>query len=138
MKRPAQGAPLWFVMVGAGAAATHLGVFTLLQHSRWAGPAWAAPWGSWPEVHNAMAFLVAFAVSFVGHRRLSFADSRLSVRQSLPRFAATALLGLAVNEVWFVVLHRALGWSPTVALITATVLVAGQTWVLGRLWAFRR
>ncbi|MEJ7139075.1 GtrA family protein [Amphibiibacter pelophylacis] len=139
MSAARRASALWFVAVGAGAAATHLAVFTLLRRSPLAAPGRSpVPVWAWPETHNALAFAVAFAVSYLGHRHLSFADTTQTAKDSLPRFAATALLGLLANEVWFVLLHRLIGWSDTAALLAAMVLVAGQTWVLGRLWAFRR
>ena len=77
---------LWFLAVGAAAAATHLLVFAAAQHRMW------------PELANAAGFVVAFFVSFHGHRLLSFPDAATTVRQSLARFAVTALVGFASNE----------------------------------------
>ena len=116
----------WFVVVGASAAFTHLGVFAL-----------AEPY-LWPEVANAVGFVVAFGVSFAGHRWLSFQDAGTSLWQSLRRFAVTALAGFAANEVIFVLLLRGLGLPSFLALFLALVLASAQTFVLSRLWAFRR
>lgn len=116
----------WFIVVGVAAALTHAAVFGLVK-----------PW-LWPEVANAAGFGVAFFVSFFGHRRLSFQDAGTGVWQSLRRFAATALLGFAVNEGVFVLLLRGLGWPSWPALVVALVVAAGQTFVLSRFWAFRR
>ena len=116
----------WFVVVGASAAFTHLAVFALVE-----------PY-LWPEVANAAGFAVAFVVSFAGHRWLSFQDADTSFWQSLRRFALTALAGFAANEVFFVVLLRGLGLPSFLALFVALVLASAQTFVLSRLWAFRR
>lgn len=116
----------WFVAVGASAAFTHLAVFALAE------PA------VWPEVANALGFVVAFGVSFAGHRWLSFQDAGTSFWQSLRRFAITALAGFVANEVIFVVLLRGLGLPSFSALFLALVLASAQTFVLSRLWAFRR
>jgi putative flippase GtrA len=116
----------WFLLVGASAAAVHMGVFML-----------AAPY-LWPEVANAAGFCVAFVVSFVGHRFLSFADAETSLWQSLRRFAATALAGFAANELMFVALLRGLNWPDWLALFVALVFASAQTFVLSRFWAFRR
>ena len=86
------------------------------------------PWG----------FVVAFGVSFAGHRWLSFQDAGTSLWQSLRRFAVTALAGFAANEVIFVGLLRGLGLPSFLALFLALVLASAQTFVLSRLWAFRR
>jgi putative flippase GtrA len=117
---------LWFALVGASASAVHFFAFSFLRHH------WVA------ELANALGFVLAFGVSFVGHRFLSFQDTRTSVRQSLLRFGVTALAGFASNELVFVALHRGLAWSDLWALGAAMVIAAGQTFLLGRYWAFQR
>jgi putative flippase GtrA len=117
---------LWFLAVGGAAALTHLLVFSLTQHRMW------------PELANACGFLVAFLVSFFGHRLLSFRDASTSVAQSFQRFAVTALAGFASNEVVFMLLLRGAGWPALLALLLALLVAAAQTYVLSRFWAFRR
>jgi putative flippase GtrA len=117
---------LWFLAVGGAAALTHLLVFSLTQHRMW------------PELANASGFVVAFFVSFFGHRLLSFRDAGTSVAQSFQRFAVTALAGFASNEAVFVLLLRGAGWPALLALILALLLAAAQTYLLSRFWAFRR
>ena len=119
---------VWFLLVGSAAALTHLGVFAWLSQ--------ATQW--WPELTNAVGFMVAFGVSFAGHRWLSFADAGTSVSQSFLRFAGTAVAGFVCNELCFIVLYRGLGWPSGLALVVALVLAAGQTFVLSRYWAFKR
>jgi putative flippase GtrA len=117
---------LWFLAVGGSAALTHMGVFVIAQHQMW------------PELANALGFVVAFFVSFAGHRFLSFRDAGTSVTQSFGRFAVTALAGFASNEIVFMLLLRAGGWPALLALFVALVFAAGQTFLLSRFWAFRR
>lgn len=117
---------LWFLVVGGSAALTHMGVFAFAQHQMW------------PELANALGFVVAFFVSFAGHRFLSFRDAGTSVTQSFGRFAVTALAGFVSNEIVFVLLLRAGGWPGLLALFVALVFAAGQTFLLSRFWAFRR
>ena len=117
---------LWFLVVGASAALTHMAVFALTQHQ------------IWPELANALGFSVAFFVSFAGHRLLSFKDAGTSVGTSLRRFALTAVAGFASNEVVFVLLLRWLAAPALLALAAALVFAAGQTFLLSRYWAFRR
>lgn len=116
----------WFLAVGASAALTHVLVFALTKD-------WMLP-----ELANALGFGVAFCVSFVGHRRLSFQDTKTSLLQSLRRFAVTALAGFVCNEFVFMLMLRGLGWAEMPALLLALVLAAGQTFVLSRFWAFAR
>ena len=116
----------WFIAVGCAAALTHMTVFALTQSH------------VWPEVANALGFMVAFFVSFSGHRWLSFSDAGTSVAQSFSRFLMTALGGFATNEIVFVLLLRGLGWLSFVALVAALLFASGQTFLLSRFWAFRR
>jgi putative flippase GtrA len=116
----------WFLVVGAAAAAVHMAVFLM-----------TAPY-LWPEVANAVGFCVAFVVSFVGHRWLSFNDADTTLWQSLRRFSVTALAGFAANEVMFVALLRGLNLPDWVALFLALVFASAQTFLLSRFWAFRR
>jgi putative flippase GtrA len=117
---------LWFLAVGGAAALTHFVVFTLTRRALW------------PEVANVAGFVVAFWVSFWGHRRLSFGDADAAFGQSLRRFAVTALAGFAGNALFFTACYRGLGWTPSLSWLAATVLATGQTFVLSRFWAFRR
>ena len=114
-----------FTGVGVTAALTHFAVFGLSQ-------SWM-----WPELANALGFAVAFGVSFLGHRFLSFAGTSLPVSQSFQRFVLTALLGFLINELIFMGLYRRLLWPSWLALLVALVLAACQTFVLGRFWAFK-
>ena len=82
--------------------------------------------------------MVAFFVSFAGHRWLRFQDAGTSIGTSLQRVAVTALGGIATKGLVFVVLLRSLGWPSLLALFVALVFAAGQTFLLSRFWAFRR
>ena len=117
---------VWFLVVGASAALTHVLVFALTKGLML------------PELANAVGFAVAFCVSFVGHRLLSFQDTTTTLLQSLRRFAVTALAGFVCNELVFMLMLRGLGWAEMPALLLALMLAAGQTFVLSRFWAFAR
>jgi putative flippase GtrA len=117
---------VWFLVVGASAALTHVLVFALTKDLML------------PELANALGFAVAFGVSFGGHRRLSFQDTKTSLLQSLRRFAVTAVAGFVCNELVFMLMLRGFGWTEMPALLLALVLAAGQTFVLSRFWAFAR
>ena len=119
----------WFLLTGASAALTHMGVFALMQYVQ---PE------LWPEVANALGFGVAFVLSFVGHRWLSFKGTSTPIKQSLRRFGVTALAGFACNELVFMLLTRQYGWFALLALFVALLVASVQTFVLSRFWAFQR
>ena len=116
----------WFLVVGSSAALTHMAVFAL-----------TAPY-LWPELANAAGFVVAFFVSFAGHRWLSFQDASTSLLQSLRRFAVTAIAGFVANELMFMLLLRVFDLPAWLALFFALVFASAQTFLLSRFWAFRR
>ena len=119
----------WFLVTGGSAALTHMGVFALV---RYLSPE------VWPEAANAAGFVVAFGVSFGGHRWFSFKGTSTPIRQSLLRFGVTALMGFVCNEAVFMLLTRYYGWFGLLALFVALVVASAQTFVLSRFWAFQR
>ncbi len=114
-----------FGIVGCTAFAVHIGVVTLL-----------VPHGVRPLVANVVAFLTAFAVSFLGHARWSFPAAGRAVAPALVRFAVVAVSGFALNEAAYAAL---LAWTPLdyrVALFFVLAGVAALTFFAGRQWAF--
>lgn len=84
---------------------------------------------------NILAFLTAFGVSYVGHRRFTYASTAPAAR-TLPRFFLVAVLGLGLNQVIVYLLVDVLGWSYLAALVVVVSLVPAVVYVIGR-WAFR-
>lgn len=121
---------LWFLLVGASAAATHFAVLVLLVR-----------WGGWsPAPANAAAFAVAFGVSFGGHFRLTFARTqRRGWRDSLWRWLAASLAGFGLNQALFVAGLQLFGQAAYAPVwLAVTVLVTVITFAAGRFWAFAR
>lgn len=116
----------WFGVVGLSALAAHYLLVSYLL----------VPFGLAPLVANVIAFLLAFQVSYWGHRRLTFRATGVAHRQALPRFFAVACLSFAVNEaMYFALLH----YTPLdyrSALLIVLFAVAALTFLLGKLWAF--
>lgn len=91
-----------------------------------------------PLLANVVAFHVAFAVSYLGHRRLTFADQPSRTRDSLPRFLTVAYGSFALNEALYAVLLTHTRLDRLAALAIVLVAVAVVTYVSSRFWAFRR
>ncbi|NNM52192.1 MAG: GtrA family protein [Pseudomonadales bacterium] len=119
----------WFVLVGMAASLTHyLVVLGLVGCADWH-----------PLRANVMAFLIAFGVSYTGHRHLTFKAQAISHRQTLPRFFAVALASFLLNQGLFAYLLLARPQLPYfVSLGIVLVVVAVVTFVSSRLWAFRQ
>ncbi|MFJ7566951.1 GtrA family protein [Herminiimonas sp. NPDC097707] len=122
---------LRFGIVGLVAAAVHYWVVIALVELVDIAPLRA----------NVGGFVVAFWVSYFGHRHWTFADAVATHAQgahpSFLRFLMVALLGFCMNELLFYLLLRYAGWPYYLALAFVVFTVAVMTYVLSRLWAFR-
>lgn len=118
---------VYFILVGSCAAAVHLLVVYALVSLSGMPALWANPLG----------FLTAFAVSFFGHARWTFPIDPAQHGRAVRRFFVLAATGFALNQAAF---YWGLGWVGSQAylplLVAVMVLVAGATFVLGKLWAF--
>ncbi|OLO04387.1 MULTISPECIES: GtrA family protein [Salinicola] len=122
LKREAKTAAR-FGLVGGVATASHLGVAAILS-------------ASWPTlsefVVNLCGFLVAFQISLIGHRRLTFRR-----RGRARRFFTLAVLGFLLNNGVLAVLLASTKIAGFWAIGIATLTVPLITYVGSRVWAFR-
>ncbi len=116
----------WFGAVGFSAMAVHYAVVTV----------WLVPYGLPPLLANVAGFLIAFQVSYWGHRGLTFQASEVAHARGLPRFFAVAALAFGVNEAMYFLLLRYTSLDYRMALLLVLILVAALTFVLSKLWAF--
>lgn len=116
----------FFIAVGCAAAAVHLGTVVLLvSHLAWA-----------PLAANVAGWLVAFAVSFTGHRLLTFRTNAAPGWRALRRFFGVSLAGFAANELTYAALLHLSGLRYDLLLAIVLVLVAVMTYLLSSRWAF--
>ncbi len=115
-----------FILVGCLAAAVHWGLVVLLVRQ----------WGWLATVANLPAWLCAFAVSFAGHQRWTFNDSRVAGGHSARRLFVISAAGFAVNESAYILLLRWTGLRFDLVLAGLLVAVAAVTYVAARRWAF--
>ncbi|MDV6319650.1 GtrA family protein [Chromohalobacter sp. HP20-39] len=112
-----------FGLVGGIATAVHLLVAGVLL-------------GFWSEMSefaaNLMAFLAAFQVSLIGHRRITFRR-----RGRARRFFLVAALGFALNNGVLAALLAVTPLSGFLAVAIATLMVPVLTYLASRFWAFR-
>lgn len=111
-----------FALVGISATATHLGVAWLVL----------VLFDSSVFVANAMAFAVAFFVSYIGHSRLTFTAGK----SSLHRFALVALGGFLLNNVLLGGLVFSGLLEGFFAIVAATLVVPFLVYLAARFWAF--
>ena len=117
----------WFTLIGALAATVHYIIAVSLEGGFNMPPAWA----------NLYGFLLAFPVSYVGHRKFSFVHQNASHQQALPRFLLVACGGFFANQVLLLGLLRLFGLPFWFTLAVVMVIVAVTTYLLSRYWAFK-
>ncbi|MBI3771729.1 MAG: GtrA family protein [Gammaproteobacteria bacterium] len=93
--------------------------------------------GMQPLLGNFLGFIVAFGVSYLGHRHLTFATSEARHSKALPRFVIVAVTGFCVNQAMFYLLLRYTSIHYAVSLLLVLGAVAAMTFVLSKAWAFR-
>lgn len=122
LKREAKTAAR-FGVVGTVATAAHLSVAAVLS----------ALWPTLSEfIVNLCGFLVAFQISLIGHRRLTFRR-----RGRAKRFFTLAVLGFVLNNGVLAALLASTRIAGFWAIVIATLTVPLITYVGSRLWAFR-
>ena len=119
----------WLVFIGVGSAAAvvHLATVKALVD--------AAGWA--PLAGNVCGWLIAFGVSFTGHRRLTFGDQGAPRGRALRRFFLVSALGFAANESAYAALLAYTRLRYDVALVLVLLGVAVLTYLSSRHWAFR-
>lgn len=125
--RPADSRSVaWFLGVGGLATAVHYTLALCVNEFA----SLSAP------IANATGFLCAFPVSYLGHRRFSFAGTAAAHRTALPRLFAVACAGFAANQGLLLMLLRLTPLPLWIALGIVLLAVAAATYLLGRWWAF--
>lgn len=119
---------VYFVAVGCAAALTHWAVAVGVV--RIAG---MPPLGA-----NVFGWLVAFVVSFAGHYTLTFRHQHAPLGRAARRFFGVSALGFIMNEASYAWLLEATRIRYDLLLALILIGIAGLTFVLGRVWAFRR
>jgi len=114
-----------FGVIGGLAAVTHYCIAIYLTDQQVAA-AWA----------NLVAFIIAFWVSYFGHRYFSFDAGDLSHQQTLPRFILVAVFGFILNESLLLLMLHFTKISIALGLPFIIVITAIFTFILSRQFAF--
>lgn len=114
-----------FGVIGGLAAVTHYCIAIYLTDQQVAA-AWA----------NLVAFIIAFWVSYFGHRYFSFDAGDVSHQQTLPRFILVAVFGFILNESLLLLMLHFTKISIALGLPFIIVITAIFTFILSRQFAF--
>ncbi|MCW5590408.1 MAG: GtrA family protein [Legionellales bacterium] len=115
-----------FGIVGSLAALIHLSVVILLVST------FAIP----PLFANLFAFIIAFNVSYFGHRWWTFNTAEHSLHQSLFKFFVVAALSFILNETLFYIFLYDFHLFYALALLLVLIIVPPLTFLLSKFWAF--
>lgn len=85
---------------------------------------------------NALAYVLAFVVSYLGQALWTF-EAKEGHRTMLPRFALTQLVGLGINSciVWICL---RMGMPYEYAMIAAAALVPVFVYIICKYWVFNK
>jgi len=111
-----------------------VGVAAMVVH--WLVVVTIVPFGMPELIANVIGFGVAFNVSYFGHHHWTFA-STATAQSTFKRFLLVAITSFIINECMFSLLLRFTALDYRVALAIVLIAVAGLTFVLSKLWAFR-
>ncbi len=117
-----------FVIVGAVAALTHWSVAVSC----------VSMLGVPPLLANVVGWLVAFTASFAGHYLLTFRHQHAPFGQALRRFFVVSAAGFSINELAYAWLLHVSSLRYDVLLALILIAIAFLTFILGKIWAFRR
>lgn len=118
---------LFFSSIGASAALTHLiVVLNLVSYLSLD-----------PLIANIIAFFIAFNISYLGHKHLTFAQIGNDKELSLPHFFFVASSAGILNELLYFLLLRFTDIHYLVGLTLILGLVSVYNFFLSRFWACR-
>lgn len=118
---------VFFAGIGGTAAVVHLLVVLNLVHF----------FNIEPLIANLFAFLLAFNISFLGHKHLTFSKLKNEKQLSLPHFFIVAASAGMLNEFIYYMFLQYSNIHYMVALVFVIGLVSMYTFVLSKFWACR-
>lgn len=116
-----------FGLVGGTAAVVHFTtVLMLVEHL-----------GIPPLISNIVGFLIAFQVSYWGHRLFTFKGTRSTHREALPKLLTIQTINFAANESLFYFL-LSLHFAYPFALLVVLTILPLFTYFTSKHWIFQK
>jgi putative flippase GtrA len=127
LERPSAVASLaGFVIVGATATLSFIGLSTLMIGLRTGVPDW---------LMSAFCYAVLIVPAYLVHRRVSFRSSAPH-GHALPRYVMVQICSLLLSALFSYVVYGSLHIATPLAAAIVVCLTAGVNFVVLRLWAF--
>ena len=114
-----------FGFVGVAASVLHFVVAVMVMR------VFAAP----ILLANLFGFILAFSLSYVGHYKWTF-QSNANHKDSVPKFAITAVMGYLINNVVLIVLISVTGVELSVFILIAIGVAAATVYFISSRWVF--
>jgi len=116
-----------FGLIGVVSTLVHVAVALILHHFFGFSPLWS----------NAMAFMTAWMVSYVGNWVWTF-EAATTHSHSAPRFFIVAAGGFALNQLIVLITSEWWGWPFWLALVPVVMIVPLVGFIASRYWAYRQ
>jgi putative flippase GtrA len=117
----------YFGLIGGCAAAVQLlAVITLVETT-----------GLKPLSANVFGFLLAFNISYFGHRRFTFAGTNIKHHIAMRRLFTVASANFIANETLFYIFLNVFKMYYPLALLLVLIILPTVTFILGRFWVFK-
>ena len=115
-----------FALVGIIAAVVHLNTVIFLVQFNWVNN---------PLIANIYAFILAFQVSYFGHRYITFKGTKAAHNAAYLKLIILQIINFSLNESLFYVLMRYLPYP--IALLFVLSVLPIFTFIISKLWVFR-
>lgn len=116
-----------FILVGGGATFVHIIIYSLLIQLELINAQFA----------NALGFVSAFLVSFIGHSKHTFSHVETRRLVSFSKFVATAIFGYIINATWVFIIENILFIDPIWSIFGIGFLTPILTFIILNKWVFR-
>lgn len=116
-----------FIIIGVLASITNFIIVWILVHLEFCKPL----------IANFFAYLIAFNVSYFGHRLLTFSTTTESHKSAIIKFFINVLIGLIINEAVYYFFLHILHLQYLLALFITMGLVAVYTFIVSKFLVFK-
>ena len=116
-----------FIIIGILASITNFVIVWAIVHLEVAKPL----------IANLFAYLIAFNVSYFGHRLLTFSQTTESHKSAAIKFFINVIIGLIINETVYYILLHIVGLQYLLALFITMGLVAVYTFIVSKFLVFK-
>ncbi|GAB4222429.1 MAG: GtrA family protein [Francisella sp.] len=117
----------YFILIGILASITNFVIVWLLVEFNIFRPIFA----------NFIAYIVAFNVSYFGHRFLTFSTTKQSHKKAATQFFINVMIGLILNESIYYILLSYVKLQYLIALFITMGLVAVYTFIVSKFIIFK-